>query len=297
MPAVPPVHYQYSVVGNRADAVSHPVPGAQLEGGGTDQDAAFQWLAEHAQGGDVLVLRASGGDAYNPYIQGLGHVNSVATLVLDDRQASYDPFVLDRVRHAEAIFIAGGDQDRYYRQWRDTPLQQALNAALASGVPVGGTSAGLAILGNPLFPAEGGTITSAEALTNPSDPRLHLEAGLFDIPALKGVVTDTHFHQRDRMGRLLTFIEEAQREGRTCDRGLGVDEKTAVLADADGTAHLVGQGHAYFVRRVSDTDDFDVFRMDGASTFNLRTWQGYGGTRYTLTLHDGHLQTSGAAVY
>ena len=54
------------------------------DGGGTDQDDAFRWLIDHADHGDILVLRASGGDDYNPYIQQLGSVHSVETLVFHD---------------------------------------------------------------------------------------------------------------------------------------------------------------------------------------------------------------------
>lgn len=48
-------------------------------------------------GGDFLVLRTAGTDAYNPYVYGLGKVNSAATLLLNNRAASSDPFVLSKV--------------------------------------------------------------------------------------------------------------------------------------------------------------------------------------------------------
>jgi hypothetical protein len=35
-------------------------------GGGTDVDAAFQWMCQRSGGGDFLVIRATGTDAYNP---------------------------------------------------------------------------------------------------------------------------------------------------------------------------------------------------------------------------------------
>ena len=62
-------------------------------GGGSDLDEAFRWLCQRAGGGDLLVLRATGDDEYNPYIQGLCHLNSVATLVIPSREAALDPFV------------------------------------------------------------------------------------------------------------------------------------------------------------------------------------------------------------
>ena len=51
------------------------------------------------------------------------------------------------IRQAEVVFIAGGDQGNYLRGWKGTPVQDAINANIAAGKPIGGTSAGLAVLG------------------------------------------------------------------------------------------------------------------------------------------------------
>src|SRR6476469_8534778 len=70
------------VAGNPADAQPSATlsPGLVLMGGGTDVDAAFQWMCQRAGGGDFLVIRTTGTDAYNPYIQQLcPDENSVAT--------------------------------------------------------------------------------------------------------------------------------------------------------------------------------------------------------------------------
>ncbi len=67
-------------------------------GGGKDLDEAFRWLCDRAGGGDLLVLRATGDDDYNPYIQRLCHLNSVATLVIPDRGAAEDPAVAKIIR-------------------------------------------------------------------------------------------------------------------------------------------------------------------------------------------------------
>lgn len=139
--------YRYFRVGNSADAAVTPRAGFALMGGGEDLDEAFRWLCEHASGGDLLVLRATGKDDYNSYIEKLCHLNSVATIVIPDRAAAGDPFVANAIRHTSALFLSGGDQANYVNYWTGTPVQAELNAAIARGVPVGGTSAGLAVLG------------------------------------------------------------------------------------------------------------------------------------------------------
>ena len=63
--------YSYFRVGNASDVATATTAGTVLMGGGTDVDAAFQWMCQRSGNGDFLVIRATGTDAYNPYIQQL----------------------------------------------------------------------------------------------------------------------------------------------------------------------------------------------------------------------------------
>ncbi|HEY1894944.1 MAG TPA: Type 1 glutamine amidotransferase-like domain-containing protein, partial [Terracidiphilus sp.] len=146
--SAPSAKFRYIRVGSatHASAVS-PRAGFALMGGGDDLDEAFRWLCDRAGSGDFLVLRATGDDEYNPYVQKLCRVNSVATLVIPGRAAAADPAVARIISQASVLFIAGGDQANYINFWMGTPVQAALNDAIRRGVPTGGTSAGLAVLG------------------------------------------------------------------------------------------------------------------------------------------------------
>ena len=53
------------------------------------------------------------------------------------------------------VFISGGDQANYIRGWKGTPLENAINADIAAGKPIGGTSAGLAVQGQFVYGALG----------------------------------------------------------------------------------------------------------------------------------------------
>src|SRR4051794_39559440 len=120
--------FRYIRVGNTADAAPvAPRAGFALMGGGDDLDEAFRWLCDRAGGGDFLVLRATGDDDYNSYVQKLCHLNSVATLVIPNRAAADDPEVARIIGHASALFISGGDQANYINFWTGTPVQAALN--------------------------------------------------------------------------------------------------------------------------------------------------------------------------
>ncbi|OGO37057.1 MAG: hypothetical protein A2W35_11810 [Chloroflexi bacterium RBG_16_57_11] len=309
-----PDGYESLLLGNEADAHTPTSPGFLLAGGNTDVDSAMQWLIDQSGGGDFVVIRASGTDAYNPYIYSeLGRVvDSVETIIMKQDRAAYDPYVLGQIRDAEALFIAGGNQWDYVRMWKETPVEDAIHELVARGVPVGGTSAGLAILGEFSFSAERNTIYSDEALKDPYNPRLTLENDFLHLPFLQGTITDSHFVERDRMGRLVTFLARILQDGWAGQaRGIGIDGKTALAVDGNGVATLHGAGAAYFLRTTTTPEvcqkndpltfrDVDVFRLSGAgSTFNLASWTGASGTAYSLSAVEGVLTSTqpGGEIY
>ncbi len=247
--------YQYIRIGNKNDSHAMPASGTAMMGGGRDLDEAFRWLCQKGSGGDFLILRASGGDAYNSYVNGLCKLNSVATLIIPDKQAAQDPAVADIIRHASVVFIAGGDQANYIRAWQGTPVQDAINANIAAGKPIGGTSAGLAVMGEFVYGAlrdapDDKDLSSADVLSNPYFERVTLVRGLLQIPHLENLLTDSHFATRNRMGRSLGFLARILQEGWSkSPRAVAIDERTAVLVEPDGKATVVGNGKgAYFLR-------------------------------------------------
>ena len=54
--------------------------------------------------------------------------------------------MIETIRNAEALFIAGGDQSEFVQFWKNTPVEDAINHVAAKPAPVGGTSAGMAII-------------------------------------------------------------------------------------------------------------------------------------------------------
>ena len=307
--------YQYFRTGSTKDVAVTTRAGFALMGGGKDLDEAFRWMCERAGGGDFLVLRASGDDDYNPYIQPLCKLNSVATLILPNREAAMDPFVAQTIAHAEAIFIAGGDQANYIRFWTGTPVQAGINAAIRRGVPVGGTSAGLAVLGEWAYSAEGDkpddpNLDAKTALMDPVGPRVTLVNGFLEIPVLKGMITDSHFAKRDRMGRLLAFVAHIQTAALADPiHGLGIEERAAVLLEADGHGMVVGHGSAYMVEAVGPPKTlergkplpgsaFRVQKVEAGKTLGLSHWDG-NAQAYVLAVRDGGVSRipEGGSIY
>lgn len=281
-----------------------------MMGGGSDLDEAFRWLCEKANGGDFLILRTRGDDDYNSYVNGLCKLNSVATLIIPDRAAAQDPTVSDIIRHAEAVFIAGGDQARYVNFWRGTPVQDALNAGIASGKPIGGTSAGLAILGEFSYgalndPPDDSSLTSAEALRDPFFTRITLVRNFLEIPLLHNTITDSHFAKRDRLGRSLVFLARLAQDGWSQNlREIAIDEKSALLVEADGKARTVGSGKGVYFLRPTETPakcqkgvpltfhNISVYKASSGARFDLATWTGEGGSSYMLSVDRGMVEST-----
>jgi cyanophycinase len=228
-------------VGNPADARPTQTHGALLlAGGGGDVDEAFRWFVQQAGGGDIVVLRASGADGYQDYFfRQIGGVDSVETIVFQGRAAARDPQVLESLARADGIFLAGGDQSRYVEFWAGTPVVDALDRHVRDGKPLGGTSAGLAVLGQFAFSARHrGELDSAIALRDPFDARITLETDFLRLDLLRGVITDSHFMPRRRLGRALAFLARLQEQRPERLLAIGVDEKTALCLDADGSGRV-----------------------------------------------------------
>jgi cyanophycinase len=216
--------------------------GLLLLGGGDWPEESMPWFAEHAGFGHVVMIGASGdAEDHAELAEALGRVASLETLVLHDRASSSDPRVLAVLARADAIFIHGGDQANYVRFWKGTPLAKAIERRFREGCPVGGTSAGLAILGEWAYGAmDGGSLSSEDALRDPLGPAVTLVGNFLHLPPLAGVITDSHFAPRGRLGRLMVFVARLGAEGHPVT-GLGIDEEAGVLIERDGSGRVVSR--------------------------------------------------------
>lgn len=222
------------------DSTKARTPSYVLMGGGPDVDEAFRWMIKQAgvrpgTGGRFVVIRVTGTDAYDPYIYysdashstgapadgwvggaGLG-LGSAETLIIRNRAGADASAVVDILSKANAVFIAGGDQSDYIRYWKGSRVEDTLKALMGANVPIGGTSAGLAVLGQFDFAALNGTVSSKQALSDPYNKYMSFDplgsngsftrtGGFLAPPALFNVIFDSHLDSRDRMGRFITFV-------------------------------------------------------------------------------------------
>jgi cyanophycinase len=296
--------YEYVRTGNPSDKVTHTSFGLALIGGGPEMDEAIRWVCKKSGGGDVLVITAisSKHNEVSKYVEDRCKQNSISTLVISGRAAAADPFVAKTIRHAAAVLIDGGDQSDYVNFWKDTPVQEAMNEAMHRNIPVGGTSAGLAILGEFSFSGLNGSAISDEVVQNPYHDTVTISRNFIRAPDMSKIVTDTHFVKRDRLGRLIVFMARVMCDGFSREvRGIGIDENSAVLLGADGIAKIVGTGRGAYFLDASETPrvckpgepltfrGIDVEQVPSGGSFNLRSWQGDRARSYTIDLTGGTL--------
>ncbi len=314
-------NYTSYLIGSATDIVTNPSGGVCLMGGATEDDNAIKWFLQKANGGDVLVLRATGSDGYNSYFYSdLGvPLNSVETIVCNNASASNDSYILQKIQQAEAIWFAGGDQWTYLSYWRNSPVDSLINQAIQQrNIVIGGTSAGMAIQGKYYFSAQNGTVTSASALANPFNNLVTVDSTSFiKNDFLTNTITDTHFDNPDRKGRLATFLARIQTDYGVYASAIACDEYAAVCIDVDGVASVFGgfptyDDNAYFIQSNCELpiqspencssgnpltwnlsgQALKVYQIKGESTgsktFDLNTWQsGTGGTWYDWSVTNG----------
>lgn len=265
-------------------------PAHDLGGGGTDVDPAIQWMIDQVRGCtacatkvDVVILRATGSNGYNAPIYAMNGVDSVETLVITRRSDADTTAVETTVRNAEVIFFAGGDQCDYVTLFKGTRVETAVESVYARGGGVGGTSAGLAILGEYVYDACTGSALSTDALSDPYHRSISFTYNFFLWNDTDATLTDSHFVTRDRMGRLMAFLARQIQDGVTPSAlGVAVNEVTSLVVDANGLARVMGDGPAYFVladhapevcaaRTPLTYSNFKIWKVTSGGTFDLRT--------------------------
>ena len=234
--------------GDTADVTPKTRGGVALVGGGGDVPGAFRWMINRSGGGNVVVIRASSNYLYNNTIDSLGKVSSVETLLINSRELANNPEVARVIRNAEMLFISGGDQSNYMNFWRGTKTAEAINYLLnEKKVPVGGTSAGCAVLTGMYYSGEAGSAT-AKALLDPYDSLVTLYNNDFlQPPFLHNVISDQHYVARKRQGRHMAFLARIITDWKVFPKGIAPDERTAVCIDEKGNAQVFGEGKAYFL--------------------------------------------------
>jgi cyanophycinase len=209
------------------------------------------------------------GERYRTIFNEMG-AKSIEVLDIQHRDHGERADWLNYVETCTGVFMTGGDQIRLCGLLADTSIMERIRQRAQLGeITLAGTSAGAAVMGQEMI-AGGGSGES------PNRSLVDMTTGLGIIPEL---IVDQHFHNRNRMARLMSAIASYP------DKiGIGIDEDTCTVFDADGSFQVIGRGTVTVVDpgEVSYTNCSTASMTDPISIHNLRVHiLGYG-ERYDL---------------
>ena len=159
-------------------------------------------------------------------------VKQIDVLDIRTREQAYDEANVQKIAEASVIFMTGGDQLRITSQVGDSLVFRCMQEIYRKGATIAGTSAGAAAMPETMLIGGAGDASNKISA-------LSMAPGL---AFMSGVVIDSHFAERGRMGRLLGAVSQNPR-----NLGLGIDEDTAIVVQNDGTMRVIGSGAVYVV--------------------------------------------------
>jgi cyanophycinase len=209
------------------------------------------------------------GSRYHDIFEEMG-AKAIEVIDIREREHGEDPVWQAFIEDCTGVFMTGGDQLRLCGLLADTPIMERVRMrAQLSEITLAGTSAGAAVMGYHMI-AGGGSGES------PNRALVDMTTGLGIIPE---VIVDQHFHNRNRMARLLSAVAS------NIDKvGIGIDEDTCAMFEGNGTFQVIGKGTVTVVDpgEVSHTNYTQVNTNDPISIHNLRVHILSHGDRYDL---------------
>ncbi len=187
--------------------------------------------------GDVLELKALG-------------ATNVTVLNVDNAALANFDSVIEPLKKAKAVWIAGGRQGRLVDVYLGTKVERELHALLARGGVIGGSSAGASIQASYLVR---GSKTDSKVMMAPG-----YEKG---FGFLRNVAIDQHVNTRNRINDMREVLAAHPEL-----LGIGLDESTAIVVRGD-RADVVGAGFAHFSAREAGTEK--VYDVPAGASFDL----------------------------
>lgn len=167
------------------------------------------------------------GDRYYQIFTRMG-AKQVQVMDIRQRNECDETRWLEGLNRCSGLFVTGGDQLRLRDVIGGTDLLRSIKEKVETGkLALAGTSAGAAIMGDKM-------IAGGSSGESPNQALVDLTEGLGIIPEL---LVDQHFHNRNRMARLLSAIA-----AHSDKLGVGIDEDTCIAMSGDGTFQVLGKG-------------------------------------------------------
>ncbi len=162
---------------------------------------------------------------------------------------------ITQLKQATGVYFTGGDQNRIMDVLGDTDLLKMLREKYASGTPFAGSSAGAAVMSDPMM-------TGDADLKILDGNKVGVRMGLGLIP---NVIFDQHFLVRQRHNRLFGLVMVNPNM-----LGIGIDEDTAVLIQDNRRLQVVGATQVMFVDAKNHKGSMVVDILKAGEWFDLK---------------------------
>ncbi|MDD3051894.1 MAG: cyanophycinase, partial [Candidatus Cloacimonetes bacterium] len=179
------------------------------------------------------------GDKYRDVFGQLG-IERVEVIDIRYKEEAEAESHLNILDESDCVFFTGGDQVRLMEILGGTKFLDKLRLRLNAGMTVAGTSAGAAVMSNPMI-FDGDEMGFLKGSVNHGDG-----FGIID-----GITVDTHFLVRNRIPRLVQFLLRGHG-----NIGVGIAEDTGIIISPDMTSRVIGTGMVTIINssKVSFTD-------------------------------------------
>lgn len=212
------------------------------------------------------------GERYIRIFNDMG-VKDLKVLDVRDRIQGEDRYYREYVEECTGIFMTGGDQLRLCGLLADTPLMERIRQRVNNReIALAGTSAGAAVMGHHM-------IAGGSSGESPNRALVDMAMGLGIIPE---IIVDQHFHNRNRMARLLSAISSHPER-----LGVGIDEDTCAIFGQGDTLEVMGRGTVTIIdsRGMTYTNQSNIQSGEPLALHNLKIHVLCHGDRYNLKTH------------
>lgn len=270
-----------SLVGPNFSARAEEKSGSLLiiGGGLKDKNAEIHDKLKELAGGEKACIAvigtanskpASNGKVQCEVFRGYGMQAEYIDITIDNfKTTAYAPEICEKIRSCTGVYFLGGDQARiikalYTDKGERSPALDAIWDVYRRGGVISGSSAGAAIMSNPMF-MEGDPLAALDfgiVETSPGAVLSNRGFGFFE-----GGIVDQHFGARGRLPRLLVALAHTKTRF-----GFGIDENTAMIVTGRYDIQAIGEGGIFIadmagaralpVRRDA-ADQRSYFAMEG----------------------------------
>lgn len=256
-----------------------------------DNEAVYRAILDGRQGSGPLCIIPTAGATPETAMDGpvstfarYGGAGSARGVLISSQrpETARDPDVVAQLRACSGFYFIGGVQSRVTAAFRpegkSTPAYEALMQRWRDGAVVGGSSAGAAIMSDPMisggtsaaaFPRGVRRLDGAESEADDSTAGMTVSYGLGLFP---DALADQHFLARGRFGRLLVALIDLG----TFDLAFGIDENTSLVVDGPRVRTVGASAVTIFdmksaTRRGRSATDITVHLMGDGDAFDVRT--------------------------